>query len=205
MTPYGWGHSQLLGRARYHLAWTIKKLNVRGGHEIAEFLRKQSSFPGVHAIWKNDKMLEKIVSKEDKSLGAYEVASIMIMMPFVLACCRSTLVTSQIKEAWCLENVFGVDYYRFAFSEAQIEQHNRAWERLKTLIQKVYVETSDLIKDDTANKLKFHDPTHDERIIRGYGNFRIINELPKERVHQIPKHTPHNNREVEDQMLIKVT
>lgn len=156
-------------------------------------------------MWNNDKMLEKIVSKEDKTLGAYEVASLMLMMPFVLACCKSNLVTSQIKEAWCLENVFSVDYYRFTFSEAQIERHRQTWERLKALLQMVYVEASDLIKEDTENKLKFHDPAHDEEIIRGYGNFRIIYELPKERVHQIPKHTPHNNRDVEDQMLAKVT
>jgi hypothetical protein len=45
MSPYGWGHSLLLGRAKYHLRWTLQTLNANREHELVRYLQNQAKFP----------------------------------------------------------------------------------------------------------------------------------------------------------------
>jgi len=202
MSPYGWGHSHLLGRVKYHLKWTLHKLNVRSTtHALFNYLRRQPAFPEVTHFGANEALAQRLV--KNSGLEAYQAASAMIMMPFVLACCTTAKISRDMLMAWRLENMFAIDYYRQSFTEEQILRHKQMWGWLKGVIEKIYLTPAG--GATTANKVKFHDPEHDEDIIRGYGNFCIINELPKEAAHQTPKTTTHNNRGVEIQMLKKVS
>jgi hypothetical protein len=196
MSPYGWGHSLLLGRAKYHLRWTLQTLNANREHELVRYLQNQAKFPDFFTVGHNHQLLTSLLKV--KGFGSYELAAVMLLMPFALACC-STPTSQRLIKAWCLENILHLDYYRSSFTELQIRAHTQNWLWLKCELERLYGAYMLL------NKVKFHDPEHDEEIIRGYGNFRIINELPKERIHQLPKHTPHNNRTEEEQMLSKVT
>jgi hypothetical protein len=98
--------------------------------------------------------------------------------------------------------VCAVDYYRSGFSAEQIDEHTQNGQYLIAAVTKAFIDGHCDRTLDT--KLKFHDLEHDADTIRNYGNFRIINELSKEVEHQAPKHTPHNNQNVEMQMLKKV-
>ncbi len=200
MSPYGWGHSHLLGRAKYHLEWSLRDLKVkRKNHELVQYLAAQEAFPGVTRFGHNSALTQKLLSAK---LEAYQVASVMIFMPFALACCRGALVTNDMIAAWRLENVFAIDYYRSSFTTAQVCAHEETWRLLKDRIEMVYVRNN--AERTLERKIKFHDPEHDGEIIRAYGSFRIVNELPKEAEHQTPKSVAHNNRTVELQMLKKV-
>jgi len=150
-------------------------------HELIRYIQLQSPFPEVQGFT-NEVLLKKMLNVS--GLEAYQIASVMIIIVFALACSNSLLVTDAVR------------------SEDQIQSHCRNWSWLTTALQRAYgmQEGADLLE----KKIKFHDPDHDEAIIRRYGNFRIINELPKEMIHQLPKHTPHNNRTIEEQMLEKV-
>ena len=202
MSPYGWGHSQLLGRVKYHLRWTFRALNVKKGtHELIQYFQQQSTFPEVQHFGENKLLLEKLLHV--KGLDAYQVASVMIVIVFALACCSSTLVTDAMRKSWRLENVVSVDYYRKAFTEEQIRNHTQNCEWYEASLVQAYSRQEGV--DLLEGKVKLHDLKHDETIIRDYGSFLIINELPKESAHQLAKQTPHNNRTVEEQMLAKVT
>ncbi len=198
MSPYGWGHSHLLGRAKYHLEWLMSDLKVTQNHELVHYLAAHEVFPEVFRFGHNEALTQKLRLAK---LDAYQIASAMIFMPFALACCRSRRVTTPMITAWRLENVFAIDYYRSSFTAVQLNAHEEIWRVLKKQVHDVYV--AHRAERALQTKVKFHDPEHDREIILAYGSFRIVNELPKEAEHQTPKHVAHNNRTVELQMLKK--
>src|SRR4051794_38284656 len=126
MTPYGWGHSHLLGRVKYHLKWTFKRLNVtQEEHALISYFKKVS-FPDVTPFGRNKKLCTRLLKVD--SLQAYEAASAMITVLFALICYPID-ISDQIVKAWRLENTYSIDFYRSSFTDSQIKKHQetRQW------------------------------------------------------------------------------
>ncbi len=198
MTPASWGHSLLLGRAKYHLTWTLQDLSIEQCVQLATYLKIQSTFPDITNFHTAE--ARKALMLVD-GLEAYEIASAMIVMPFALAS-LSPPVPGSVLQSWRLHNVLMVDYYREGFTPVQVHSHSRHWAFLQAALERAFIRNNPVRK--ISDKIKLHDPEHDQETIINYGNFRVINELAKESTHQIPKHMTHNNRDVEQQILKRV-
>ncbi len=199
MTPPGWGHSLLLGRVKYLLKWTFEDLTESQCVQLLQYLRAQQKFPDIIHFGSNVETNKALMNVD--SLQAFEVASAMVTMLFGLICISPPL-SGKTLQSWRLQNVLAVDYFRFGFTSVQREAHMVNWKFFCSAFQSAYINNHS--ERTLDNKIKFHDPEHNLENIIHYGNFRIINELAKEAVHQLPKKMAHNNREVEKQMLYHV-
>lgn len=200
MTPVGWGHSLLMGRVKYLLKWTFEDLSYEQCSSVIRYLSTQLAFPDVDRFGHSYGNVKQLILVD--GLEAYEVASVMTIIIFALACMQLPLSRGTILQSWRLQNVLAVDYYRKGFSKDQIDAHSTHNKFYMSAVQSAFLDRHP--DRNTANKVKFHDPEHDTATIQRYGNFRIINELAKESVHQRPKQSKHNNRDVERQRLEKV-
>jgi hypothetical protein len=197
MTPAGWGHSLLLGRVKWLLKWTFEDLSTDQISHLIKYLQKQHLFPDVDRFTNSNARTLILVD----GLEAYEVASVMILLPFALACVQPP-VSGMVLQAWRLQCVLAVNYYRRSFTNAQIVAHSRDYGYYISAVNRAFLHNR---SRTLANKIKFHDPLHDAMFIIFYRTFLIVNELAKEVVHQHPKQTSHNNRAIEQQMLEKVS
>ncbi len=73
MSPYGWGHSHLLGRVKYHLRWLLSDMNVQLGHALLVYLAQQEVIPEVTRFGVNEKLTRRFLKVT--GLEAYQVCT----------------------------------------------------------------------------------------------------------------------------------